>query len=317
MRGFNLLAFSVKDSMRLIFLVLIKLSLFGQSVFAENYSIAVVAPQLRAPYSKVFDDMTSGISIRFDGKMHKVELTEKDSDQSLLKNINDIQPDAIICLGSTTLHKIKSLDLSIPIIAGAVVHNGDGVTGISMIPDGAMVMDILLELRPSVKQVYTLTYPQYPEQLVNEAREYLAEKGLQLREYHADSIQEAAVAYREMAGNIAEGDAIWILPGARFLDNAVFSRLLEVAWQKELAVFSSNPSHVGRGALFSIYPNNNQLGESLGELANHTLMSKQQVKGLKSLREVYVGVNVRTANHLGVDLNREQIGSSQLVVFSP
>ena len=311
------MAYSKKTSARLIFLVLIKLCFFSQVVFAENYSIAVVAPQLRAPYSKVFDDMSSGISSRFSGKLEKIELNENDSSDQLRKKINDQLPDAIICLGSTSLNRVKLLELSVPIIAGAVVHNGDTVTGVSMIPDGAMVMEILMELRPNVRQVYTLTYPKYPNHMVDEAREYLAGKGLQLREFHADSIQEAAVAYREMAGGIADGDAIWILPGARFLDNAVFSKLLEVAWQKELAVFSSNPSHAGRGALFSVYPNNTQLGETLGEMINQTLSSRQQTAGLKSLRDVYVGVNVRTANHLGVDLNREKVGSSQLVVFSP
>jgi putative ABC transport system substrate-binding protein len=58
-------------------------------------------------------------------------------------------------------------------------------------------------------------------------------------------------------------------------------------------------AHVRRGALFSLYPDNTELGRHLGSTA---VASLAPAHGLYALRQVLTAVNSRTAEHLGVDL---------------
>jgi putative ABC transport system substrate-binding protein len=71
-------------------------------------------------------------------------------------------------------------------------------------------------------------------------------------------------------------------------------------------VFSSNVAHVRRGALFSLYPDNLELGRFLGSSAQTLIGSNvgptAAPRGLQALRQVLTAVNTRTAEHLGLDL---------------
>ena len=79
--------------------------------------------------------------------------------------------------------------------------------------------------------------------------------------------------------------------------------LLRTAWDEGLPVFSSNVAHVRRGALFALYPDNIGLGHHLGTTAMSMLSSgSSPPRGLQALRQVLTAVNVRTARHLGLDL---------------
>lgn len=78
--------------------------------------------------------------------------------------------------------------------------------------------------------------------------------------------------------------------------------LLDVAWKKNLVVFSSNPLHVKHGALFAVYPDNRKMGASLGNLANRILTSDVDQK-MSPLQDVLLAVNERTGNHLGLSLS--------------
>jgi putative ABC transport system substrate-binding protein len=80
--------------------------------------------------------------------------------------------------------------------------------------------------------------------------------------------------------------------------------LLDAAWSKNLIVFSSNPMHVKHGALFAVYPDNKNMGASLGQLANDVLEGSAET-GMKTLKDTLLAVNERTSNHLGISLSKE------------
>ena len=55
----------------------------------------------------------------------------------------------------------------------------------------------------------------------------------------------------------------------------------------------------------ALYPDNVGLGRSLGTLAiNRTQIGGLKTSGMLPLRDLLVAVNVRTAEHLGLDLVR-------------
>ena len=90
-------------------------------------------------------------------------------------------------------------------------------------------------------------------------------------------------------------------------ESTVLPMVLKESWDRNLAVFSSSFGHVRRGVLFSLYPNNVELGRHLGGSAlNFMTSGSNETSGMLPLREVLMAVNLRTARHLGVNTNRAQ-----------
>lgn len=87
--------------------------------------------------------------------------------------------------------------------------------------------------------------------------------------------------------------------------------ILAEAWNKQLVIISNNPGHVSKGALFSLYPDNTGLGESLAELAKTTATTQRDNVSL--LRNVQSAVNIRTAEHLGIHFNNQDKRSFSLL----
>jgi putative ABC transport system substrate-binding protein len=88
-------------------------------------------------------------------------------------------------------------------------------------------------------------------------------------------------------------------------ENAVLPLVLQESWAHSLAVFSSSFGHVKRGTLFSMYPDNTELGRSLAVSALDMLAGGGDT-GMTPLREAQIAINLRTAKHLGVDADRIQ-----------
>ena len=99
----------------------------------------------------------------------------------------------------------------------------------------------------------------------------------------------------------AETDAIWLpLDKVTSNETVILPMLLREAWDRRLVLFSSKPSHVKRGTLFSIYPNNQQSGERLAEMVRELYLGRS-APGVEPSRSQNVGVNLRTAVHLGLE----------------
>jgi putative ABC transport system substrate-binding protein len=83
--------------------------------------------------------------------------------------------------------------------------------------------------------------------------------------------------------------------------------VLKESWDNNLAVFSSSFGHVRRGVLFSLYPNNVELGRHLAGSALGMIASGgSEVSSMLPLREVLIAINLRTAKHLGLTISRPQ-----------
>ena len=96
-------------------------------------------------------------------------------------------------------------------------------------------------------------------------------------------------------------------------ERAILPLTLRESWNRNIAVFSSNPSHVPRGVLFSLYPDNRAMGRTLAAMAVEEGNGAASIEPLGDLR---VAVNLRTAEHLGLDLSSRQRREFDLV-FPP
>jgi putative ABC transport system substrate-binding protein len=124
----------------------------------------------------------------------------------------------------------------------------------------------------------------------------------------ADDLKSALRFYQEaFASADPRRDVLWLPQDSTVVDeSAVLPLVLQESWNRGIAVFSSSVSHVKRGVLFALYPNNLELGRSLAISAQAALAGAPPPKGLLPLRETLVAVNLRTANHLGIPIGSRQ-----------
>jgi putative ABC transport system substrate-binding protein len=120
------------------------------------------------------------------------------------------------------------------------------------------------------------------------------------------------------AGAESRRDAIWLPQDATTVDeNTILPLVLRESWNRGVPVFSSSFLHVKKGALFALYPNNAELGRSLGSSALAVLAGDSRKRGIVPLREVQTAVNLRTASHIGLSIGYQQQRSFDFVFPEP
>jgi putative ABC transport system substrate-binding protein len=109
-------------------------------------------------------------------------------------------------------------------------------------------------------------------------------------------------------------DILWLLQDDSVVDEqAILPLVLQVAWDRNLAVVSNNPAHVKKGVLLSVYPNNPGLGVSLANLAlKHANDKNPIIPGITPLRDLLVAMNTRTAEHIGIYRSGKRIDGVDL-----
>ena len=109
--------------------------------------------------------------------------------------------------------------------------------------------------------------------------------------------------------------ALWLLQDSKVVDSkVVLPFILEKAWQKHIVVFSSALSHVKKGVLFSMYPNNEAHGEQLASLLlQESRGSSNQRNTLSPTNGLQDAINSRTAEHLGLNLSRSKLREFDVV----
>lgn len=297
---------------RVILLAAILCGLLMPASAVGKRVITVIYPNIKQPYAKVFEDINQGFSSSVAADVKTVVLQKSDDLASLKQRVSKEGPNAIVALGSSSLRIAESLELDVPVFGGAVVKNGHDIAGISMVPDADVVADTLIRIQPQVKVVHVVTRKDSFDALLADMEQVLKKRGLRLELHYADSYKSAAFIYRDILQKVTREDAIWLTPGAPFLDNSVLSLILEVVWEQDAVLFSSNPSHIGVGALFAVYPNNVAMGRRLGELVNQSLDSEKQI-GLQPVKDLFVGINERTAKHIGITIDDIDFGELEVI----
>jgi len=262
-------------------------------------ALTVVYAQIRQPFLKVYETIARGVAKGFAGRANELVLAKDQSGEQLKKQLND---KLVIVLGGRGVKQVRAVGLEQPLIVGAVSGQLPGVYGLSMIPDAQVVANKLQVLAPTTGRVFVVAHADKNIADLEAAQIAFNQVGVQLFIKEATDIRDAANIYRRLTAELKVGDAVWILPGDRFVNNSLLSILLQAAWRADFVVFSSNPTHVNRGALFSVYPDNFQMGVRLGEIARQVAEGSRTPVQMEPLRNVFVTVNERTSNHLGITI---------------
>ena len=273
--------------------------------------LAVVFPQVRQPFQKVYQTIAKGAAEGFAGPTSEII---HDADKPATDLESRIADHMVVALGGRGITELQPMTLAHPLVVGAVSRRIPHVYGMSMVPEESLIVTKLHVLAPEVRRVFVIVRSH--DNIIDPKSAQLAfnQLGIQLHIHEAEDLRAAAGIYRKVIRSLGSGDAVWIPSGDRFVGNALLSILLQASWKSEFVVFSSNPTHVKRGALFSVYPDNFQMGVRLGELARKIAEGEQQQAGMEPLQSVFVTLNERTSNHLGILLTDDMKEHIDLVL---
>lgn len=284
------------------------------------YAVGVVYPEIREPYASIFEDIISGIEAPVGSNLKRLKVDADATDNTVTDWVARERLGVVVALGRRALELTDELEPGLPVVAGGVLsapaqHSAD-MSGVLLTPDPDLLFGKLRELAPRVKRVIVFYNEANTGWLLGFAREAAKRHDLVLDARPVANLKVAARQYKELMTEIvADEDAIWLPqdPGS-VDDRAILPTLLRESWDRDFVVFSSNPSHVPRGALFSLFPDNVRMGESLGSLALRRAAEEPvNNNGFVPLRDLSAAVNVRTAEHLGYSLSRADLREFDLV----
>jgi len=300
------------------------LLLLGPSYsIAQTPATVVLYPDIREPFRSVFMDIIKGVSDSLGGNIEARALSSSETSTEILDWTRQKSPRTVVTLGNQAYSMADLLSKDVPVVIGAINMSPELLRaphyGIALNPDPASLLQRLKSLAPEVTRVLVVYHNEQDAWLIDKATKPAQELGITLQASAVESISEAANKYREIMNNqVSDTDALWLPQDSAVMDEqAMLPAILKEAWDRRLIVFSSNPSFVKRGILFALYPDNYNLGRSLGEMARRVQAPGYRhdaaARHVESLRDLLIAFNVRTAAHLGINYSRDDLNKFDLV----
>jgi putative ABC transport system substrate-binding protein len=299
------------------------LALHVSALFGEAAAVAVLYPDVREPYRAVFQSLVEGMQLELGPRLRSYQISDEADLSDLRRWLEQERPGAIIALGSGGLDAATRLRTHIPVVVGALLLTQETEepvsAGISLAADPQQLFARLKALVPGIQRVFVVYNPEHNAWLVDLAKQAAERQHIELVAYRASDLRSAVIRYRAIVDEARSlTDAIWLpLDSTTVDERVVLPLLLEAAWDKRLVIFSSNPAHAQRGALFSVYPDNVALGRRLADMAMTVERGGQRLPTVVPLRELKMAVNLRTADHLGLQFTPSQQKEFGLVFPAP
>lgn len=305
------------DNLKLPWFLVFLVSFFVscEVVAASAMRVGVIYPQLQGGYSEVFNSLLDGVKDAPGLEVNIYPLSDTASQQEVDVWLTARRIQGVIALGQRSSVFAERLANNIPVVYGAVLIAPSGKGGISLAGDPDQFFSQLSSLAPQVKRVFTIYSDLNSSWLIRQARESAQRHGLELVAYPAQDVRESAAHLRTiLQQSRSDIDSIWLQLDGVVPDRTAMPLILEAAWERRLVVFSNNPIHVKRGALFSLNPDYRLMGRRLGELIQQQgrTDAKPVMHSSKSLR---MTLNDRTADHLGLQLSKQQL--KDVILVSP
>ncbi len=288
-----------------------------------NEPIAIFYPDIGEPYRTIFAKIIQGIEQQLKAPLHSYAIATNQNVGDLPAQLKRNGTKVVIALGRQGLKTASGLDRDLAVIVGGISSIPEAeshhLTGISLTPDPALLFSRLKNLLPGIKKISVVYDPQNNEWLIKLARDAAKSQGLELVSYEARDLATAARQY-EAVFALTDGrkDAVWLPQDATTVDEAtILPLVLKESWNKGIPIFSSSLLHVKKGALFALYPNTVELGRNLASLAQAMLSGSPHKRGISPLRDVHTAINLRTASHMGLNIDYQQQRSFDFIFPEP
>lgn len=290
---------------------------------AGKGGIAVLYPKVAEPVRSAFASMIQGIEERTRVPVRSYAVEPRTDPAELNAQLKRAGTRVVIALGRQGLNAASALDRDILVLVGGALLLSDAeivnVNGISLTPDPAMLFARLRNLLPEVRRVLVVYDPRKTEWLLRLAREAARSQGLELVAHEARDLGQAAQLYGGLIRSAdSKRDAVWLPHDTTTVEESTLLPLiLKESWNSGVPIFSSNSLHARKGALFAMSPNNVELGKTLAASALGLIAGEQRKKGVQPLRELHTALNMRTANHMGLNIGSQQQRTFDFIFSEP
>lgn len=304
--------FAKKFKLKLLLMLLI--SMCANHAWADT--VAVLYPEVREPYKRVFSNITQGVEKVFPREVINYAINQNSETGKIKQWLDENNVNGIVALGRAGVNSMDKLYVDIPTVVGAVIINPENshYIGITQNPSPVLLFSSIKELLPNIKNIHVVYQPETSTWVIEQATQIAKELGLKLKPQAANSLREGAKAYSQIQKNMnKETDALWLPVGAPSRDNSILQNILATAWKQDQVVFSSNLADVRRGVLFSMYPDNNAMGLELGRLLEKHKNNDSAESKVIFLTTLLKAINVRTAEHIGLNFSRQKLSEFDYV----
>ena len=290
---------------------------------AGKGAIAVLYPNVSEPVRSAFISMIQGIEERTRVRVRSYPVEARTDPAELNAQLRRANTRVVIALGRQGLSVAAGLDRDILVLVGGALLLSDAeivnVNGISLTPDPALLFGRLRTLLPDVRGVLVVYDPKKTEWLLRLARDAARAQGLELVAHEARDLGQAATMYASLLKSAdSKRDALWLPHDTTTVEESTLLPLiLKESWNHGVPIFSSNVLHAKKGALFAMSPNNVELGKSLASSALGLMAGEMRRKGVQPLRELHTAINMRTANHMGLNIGYQQQRTFDFIFSEP
>ena len=290
---------------------------------AGKGAIAVLYPNVSEPVRSAFISMIQGIEERTRARVRSYAVDPRTDPAELNVQLKRAGTRVVIALGRQGLNVASGLDRDILVLVGGALLLSDAeivnVNGISLTPDPALLFGRLRTLLPEVRRVLVVYDPKKTEWLLRLARDAARAQGLELVAHEARDLGQAATMYAGLLKSAdSKRDALWLPHDTTTVEESTLLPLiLKESWNHGVPIFSSNVLHAKKGALFAMSPNNVELGKSLASSALGLMAGEMRRKGVQPLRELHTAINMRTANHMGLNIGYQQQRTFDFIFSEP
>lgn len=276
-------------------------------------AIAVLYPDIPEPYRSVFTGIIQGVEDAAPARVVSIPVKADADPAQLAGDLRREDVRVVIALGRNGLKVANTLEGELDIVGGAVVSVPESEARSfpihSLAPDPALLFARLRAFLPAARRVFVVYDPRQNDWLMRLSREAAKAHGLELAARQAADLKTASRHYAEILAEAdPQRDAVWLPQDSiAASESGILPMILQESWNRNLIVFSSSLGHVRRGALFSLYPDNVEIGRALADSAKAYLSQKESTRrGVTPMKEVRLAINARTARHLGIDVEGER-----------
>lgn len=267
--------------------------------------LTVVYPQVKAPYDEIFKQIIQGIEHQQQGNLRLVALDANSKLDQIALDIAKDPATAVIALGKSSYQVARQIQRTNPVVVGALPLQSSGLAGISLLTDPKVLLESLQMLAPSVRKVYVV-HSEASRWLIQSAIEQAANYDIDVVAEQVTDLKAAITSYQDLLNTLDPAtSALWLpLDSITANEQVILPKVLEIAWERNIVLFSSKPEHAKRGVLFSTFPDHFELGRELVIKLQQLQLGKIPAT-LVPLRQVQLAVNLRTAAHLGMEYKPE------------
>ncbi len=278
----------------------------------EHAPIVVVTSRDDGPYETVVSGILEAMEGNDDQRVLRVHSLQSENDNAT-RAIFEAKKDPsapIVTVGSSATRVALEAPGNAPVIACMVFDAQDlkeqkGATGVLLEFPIATQLEWIHRFSPKSQSIGVLYNPAENQGRIEEARRAARKLGLRLVAREVRRPQDLPDALDSLA---READLLWGLTDHTVLSRQTAQAILLFSFRNRIPFTGLSASWVKAGALYALDRDYGDLGAQCGEMAMEVLKGRS-VNTLPPAipRKVVYAINLRTAEHLKLNLSRELI----------